>query len=126
MRIEHIALWVENFEKVRIFYETYFDAQSNEKYENPSKRFESYFLTFPDSSCRIELMHRPDLVKHTKEMIGYAHIAFSLGCKQAVDTLTERLRLDGYTHVDGPRTTGDGYFESVCLDPEANKIELTI
>lgn len=126
MRIEHVALWVNDIENMRRFYEVYFDAQSNDKYENEKKQFESYFLTFRGSSCRLELMRRPHLKEHPKESAGYAHLAFSLGSKHAVDALTERFQLDGYTHVDGTRTTGDGYYESVILDPEGNIIELTI
>ncbi|MGH1442116.1 VOC family protein [Exiguobacterium sp. s162] len=126
MRIEHVALWVDDIENMRRFYEIYFDAQSNAKYENEKKQFESYFLTFRGSRCRLELMHRPKLERNPREATGYAHLAFSLGSKQAVDALTERFQLDGYTHMDGPRTTGDGYYESVILDPEGNIIELTI
>lgn len=126
MRIEHVAIWVNDIENMRRFYEVYFGAKSNDKYENKKKQFESYFLTFPDSRCRLEIMQRPNLISHPKETIGYAHIAFSLGSTQAVDALTERFQLDGYTHVDGPRMTGDGYYESVILDPEGNTVELTI
>lgn len=126
MRIEHVAMWVNDLERMRAFYETYFRASANEKYTNHHKRFESYFLTFPDSTCRLELMRRPDLHGTPRESIGYAHLAFALGSKEAVDTLTGRLQSDGYTLLDGPRTTGDGYYESVFFDPEQNKLELTI
>ena len=111
---------------MRSFYETYFAATSNEKYTNPHKQYESYFLTFPDSTCRLELMRRQDITESQGEALGYAHIAFSLGGKEAVDELTSRLNADGYTLFDGPRTTGDGYYESVFYDPEHNKVELTI
>ena len=126
MKIEHVAMWVNDLERMRAFYEIYFKASANEKYTNHHKQFESYFLTFPDATCRLELMRRPDLHGTTRESIGYAHLAFALGSKQAVDTLTSRLQSDGYTLLDGPRTTGDGYYESVFFDPEQNKLELTI
>lgn len=126
MKIEHIALWVNDLEKMRSFYATYFEATANDKYTNPHKQYESYFLTFPDSICRLELMRRSDISGTQGETLGYAHIAFSLGSKEAVDELTNRLKADGYTRVDGPRTTGDGYYESVFYDPEQNKVELTI
>lgn len=126
MKIEHIALWVNDLEKMRSFYETYFGATANDKYTNPHKQYESYFLTFPDSTCRLELMRRPEIKESHDETLGYAHIAFSLRSREAVDELTNRLKAEGYTLVDGPRTTGDGYYESVFYDPEQNKVELTI
>ncbi|RHB51928.1 VOC family protein [Exiguobacterium sp. AM39-5BH] len=126
MKIEHVALWVNDLEQMRRFYETYLGATANDKYTNERKQFESYFLTFPESTCRLELMRRPDIHGAPGDTIGYAHIAFALGSKEAVDTLTRRLEADGYPLVDGPRTTGDGYYESVLLDPEQNKLELTI
>jgi lactoylglutathione lyase len=53
------------------------------------------------------------------------HLAFSTGSKEKVDALTERLRNDGFEIIGAPRTTGDGYYESVILDPENNIIEIT-
>ncbi|MCC5892688.1 VOC family protein [Exiguobacterium sp.] len=126
MKIEHIALWVNDLEQMRQFYETYLGATANDKYTNERKQFESYFLTFPDSTCRLELMRRTDIQGTPRETLGYTHIAFSLGSKAAVDALTARLQDDGYPLLDGPRTTGDGYYESVMLDPEQNKLELTV
>ena len=126
MKIEHVALWVNDLEHMRRFYETYLGATANDKYTNERKQFESYFLTFPDSTCRLELMRRPDSHGTLREAVSYAHIAFALGSKAAVDALTDRLKADGYALVDGPRTTGDGYYESVFFDPEQNKLELTI
>ncbi|WP_214761211.1 VOC family protein [Exiguobacterium sp. s146] len=126
MKIEHVALWVNDLEHMRRFYETYLGATANDKYTNERKQFESYFLTFPDSTCRLELMRRPDIHGTLREAVGYAHIAFALGSKAAVDALTDRLKADGYALVDGPRTTGDGYYESVFFDSEQNKLELTI
>ena len=48
-----------------------------------------------------------------------------LGSREAVDELTCRLGSDGYEVLSGPRTTGDGYYESCILGPENNLIEIT-
>lgn len=126
MKIEHIALWVNDIEKMRKFYCSFFQAQSSDKYFNPDKEFSSYFLYFKDGS-RLEIMNRPGLKSSPDPLTaGWAHIAFSLGSKEAVDELTERLRSEGYTITGEPRITGDGYYESVILDPEGNQIEITI
>lgn len=130
IKIEHLAIWVKNIETMKAFYETYFDTTAGSPYHNPRKQFRSYFLTF-SSGARLELMQRPDILSNTKtsaeqECYGYAHLAISLGSEAAVDTLTARLAEDGYPHLDGPRRTGDGYYESVVLDPEGNRIEITV
>ncbi|WP_339835891.1 VOC family protein [uncultured Maribacter sp.] len=128
MKIEHIAIWVTDLEEMRSFYETYFNVVSGEKYYNPTKNFSSYFLSFTNGA-RLEIMHKTSIKKATgTEVIhtGFIHIAISIGTKQNVDLLTERIRKDGYTIAGEPRTTGDGYYESVILDPEGNQIELTI
>jgi catechol 2,3-dioxygenase-like lactoylglutathione lyase family enzyme len=44
MRIEHIALWTHDLERLRQFYETYFAGPANTKYVNPRTQFESYFI----------------------------------------------------------------------------------
>lgn len=126
LKIEHVAVWVHDLERMRRFYEVYFGASANDKYTNRHKQFASYFLSFPKSSCRLELMSRPDIQGEAMPTLGWAHVAFALGSAQAVDELTARLQADGYELVDGPRLTGDGYYESVFFDPERNKIELTI
>lgn len=126
LKIEHVAVWVHDLERMRHFYEVYFGANANDKYTNRHKQFTSYFLSFPKSSCRLELMCRSDIQGEAMPTLGWAHIAFALGSAQAVDELTARLQADGYELVDGPRLTGDGYYESVFFDPERNKIELTI
>ncbi len=128
MKIEHIAIWVEDLEEMQDFYMRYFNAKSNNLYHNPRKEFKSYFLTF-DSGARIELMHKPRLQKISNPhdaIMGYAHFAMSLVSAELVDELTERLRDAGYLIVGEPRTTGDGYYESVIQDPEGNRIELTV
>jgi lactoylglutathione lyase len=126
MHITHIALWTSDLERARRFYETYFNATANQKYSNPRKQFESYFLAF-ENGARLELMHSPTLSPLSPApALGYAHLAMSVGSPENVDALTIRLRADGYTIVDGPRTTGDGYYESVVLDADGNRIEITI
>lgn len=124
MNIAHVGLWVQNLETMKAFYEKYFDAKSSQLYHNSKKQFSSYFLTF-DSGSRLELMHRPDIATNSGECLGYAHLAIALGAKERVDCLTEKFRTDGIEILDGPRTTGDGYYEVVILDPEGNRIELT-
>ena len=129
MRIEHIALWTEDLERLRSFYETYFQARSGAKYENPAKGFESIWLTFPSGGARLELMRSarsPAGGGGRGTGPGYAHLALSAGSKEVVVALTERLKSDGFCVLDGPRTTGDGYFESVVLDPEGNRVEITV
>lgn len=58
--------------------------------------------------------------------LGLAHFAVSLGSKERIDGLTSRLSIEGFPVIDGPRITGDGYCESVVLDLEGNRIEITI
>lgn len=128
MRIEHLAIWVDDIEAMRAFYLTYFDTTSGEKYTNEKKRYSSYFISFGEGKARIELMHRPDIepvVGKRGLSKGIAHFAISVGGKERVDELTERLRKDHYTIFSEPRTTGDGYYESVVLDPEGNYVEIT-
>lgn len=129
MKIEHVAIWVSDLELIKAFYEKYFQAKSNELYHNQKRGFKSYFLEFEDGA-RLELMNQsglnPNPGSSATPAVGFAHIAFSLGVKEAVDQLTERIRSDGYEVVTNPRTTGGGYYESAILDPENNIIELTI
>ena len=127
MQIEHVALWTADLERLRKFYETYFGASAGGKYDNSAKRFQSYFLSFA-SGARLEIMQRPDVLAgeiSEHPSLGWAHVAFSLGSEQEVDRLTERLARDGFSVVDGPRRTGDGYYESVVLDPDGNRVEIT-
>ena len=128
IKIEHLAIWVRDLEGMKSFYENYFKASAGEKYHNPKKNFTSYFLSF-EEGCRLELMHKPEIPGNKNDAIqqyeGLIHFAISLGSKEQVDYLTEKLRADGYQIVGEPRTTGDGYYESVVLDPENNRIEIT-
>ncbi|EOO13701.1 MULTISPECIES: VOC family protein [Bacillus] len=126
MKIEHVAIWVNNLEVMRDFYKQYFNGEANGLYHNPKKQFESYFITF-EGGARLELMRQvgiDDAIK--KQTVGYAHMAFSVGSKEKVNQLTDKLREAGYPLLNGPRTTGDGYYESVVSDPEGNQIEITI
>ncbi|GGB44184.1 VOC family protein [Fictibacillus barbaricus] len=126
MKIEHMAIWVKNLEVMKWFYVTYFNGTSNTKYYNPNKEFESYFLTF-EGGARLEIMRQSGIDQlDSGNRIGWGHIAFSLGSRESVDLLTARLQHDGYQLVNGPRVTGDGYYESVIEDPEGNLIELTV
>ena len=127
MKIEHIALYVNDLEGAREFFMKYFGALSNEGYHNQTTDFRSYFLSFTDGA-RLEIMTKPDLTDSGDfpNRFGYAHIAFSVGSKEAVDALTTRLKSDGYSVISGPRTTGDGYYESCIIGFEGNLIEITV
>ena len=127
MIIEHIAMYVNDLEKARDFFVKYFHAKSNDGYHNKTTNFRSYFLTFDDGP-RTELMCHPDMQDIEKEIrrTGLIHIAFSVGSKEKVDELTQILKNDGYEVLSGPRTTGDGYYESCIVGIEGNQIEITI
>jgi len=128
MKIAHIAIWTRDIEGMRNFYMHYFDASSKEAYYNHTKDFKSYFLTFT-GDCMLELMQMPGIPANKndvrKQSMGLIHFAISLGSKTKVDDLTEKLRSDGFKVISEPRTTGDGYYESVILDPEGNRVEIT-
>lgn len=127
--IEHIALWTEDIERLANFYAEYFGASVGSKYVNSSKGFESQFLIF-QSGARLELMKtstlRPSTYKAGAQRMGMTHLALSLGSESRVDELTARLRAAGFSVEEGPRRTGDGYYESVILDPDGNRLELTV
>ena len=127
MRIEHVAMYVNDLEGARDFFVTYFQAVSNAGYHNKTTDFRSYFLTF-DGGTRLEIMNKPKMedAEKTYSRTGLIHIAFSVGSSEAVDQLTARLKDDGYTVISGPRTTGDGYYESCVVALEGNQIEITI
>ncbi|MGR3810107.1 VOC family protein [Jiulongibacter sp. NS-SX5] len=127
-KIEHLALYCSDLEAMRAFYQQYFSATANEKYINEKKGFESYFLSFDDGS-RLEIMTKTGIDVLSVpgfERLGYTHFAMSVGSKEEVDRITNQLRSDGYTVAGECRTTGDGYYESVVLDPEGNRIEITV
>lgn len=127
VRIEHIAMYVNDLEKTKEFFVRYFNATSNEGYHNKATDFRSYFLTF-DDGARLEIMNKPQMMDEEKGLnrTGFVHIAFSLGSMEAVDMLTEKMRRDGYKVISGPRTTGDGYYESCIIGIEGNQIEITV
>ena len=129
MRIEHAAIWCRDLEEMRAFYKVFFDARSNQKYVNRTKGFESYFLSF-GSGTRLELMTMPSISERSgdpaMQSLGLAHLAFSVGSEARVEALTHALEIAGHRVLDGPRRTGDGYYESVVLDPEGNRIEITV
>jgi lactoylglutathione lyase len=129
MHIEHVAIWTSDLDRLRSFYVNYFGAKAGPRYVNVAKRFESLFLRF-ESGPRLEIMHRSGgqagVLAGDIEHAGIAHIALALGSREHVDEMTARLAAAGCPIVDGPRVTGDGYYESVVLDPEGNRIELTI
>ena len=128
MKIEHVAIYTRDLEALRSFYTKYFQATSNELYVNSRKGFSSYFLSF-SGGARLELMQMESIPDSLNDPIaqstGIIHIAFALGARSAVDLMSERLREDGFRILDGPRQTGDGYYECAFLDPDGNRIEIT-
>jgi lactoylglutathione lyase len=128
MRLEHIALWTDDLERCMSFYAAYFNAKPGAGYTNAKKGFESYFLSFAEGA-RLEIMKTstlsPVVIEPGAQRMGLTHFAISLGSERLVDELTARIKGDGYSVLDGPRRTGDGYYESVVLDPDGNRIEIT-
>jgi lactoylglutathione lyase len=127
MKIEHVAMYFNDLEAARNFFMKYFGASSNDGYHNVKTDFRSYFLTF-DDGARLEIMNKPKMEDPEKALnrTGLIHIAFSVGSKEKVDQLTAELKADGYKVVSGPRTTGDGYYESCVIALEGNQIEITV
>lgn len=127
MHIEHVALYVNDLDAAKQFFTRYFGARSNEPYHNATTGFRSYFLSF-DDGARLEIMTRPDMDDLEKPLArtGLVHLAFSVGSPEAVDRLTAQLAADGYRVASGPRTTGDGYYESCIVALEGNQIEITV
>jgi lactoylglutathione lyase len=129
MQIEHVAIWTRDLHRLKAFYQTYFEACPGEHYVNPRNRFESCFLEFA-SGARLELMTMPTIPDSVndieRQFTGIIHLAFAAGSDENVEHLTQRLERDGYRVVDGPRRTGDGYYESVAFDPDGNRLEITV
>lgn len=127
MRIEHVAMYVNDLERAKSFFETYFDATSNELYHNKETGFRSYFLAF-DSGARLEIMQKPLMYDMDKPIArtGFIHLAFSVGSKEKVLSLTHALIEGGYEILSEPRVIGDGYYESCILDLESNQIEIKV
>lgn len=127
MKIEHIAMYVKDLEGAKQFFERYMGAVSNEMYHNKTTGFRSYFLSFEDGA-RLEIMNKPDMddADKTLQRTGFIHVAFSVGSREKVDMLTAQLKEAGYEVISGPRTTGDGYYESCIVAIEGNQIEITV
>ena len=127
MKIEHIAMYVNDLEHARDFFVNFLGGVSNSGYVNEKTGFRSYFISFEDGAG-IELMNKPDLCDDKKDInrTGYAHVAFSTGSRERVEELTKKAKEEGYEVVSGPRTTGDGYYESCIIGIEDNLIELTV
>ena len=127
MKIDHVAMYVSDLEKARDFFIKYLEGVSNSGYHNEKTGFRSYFISFDDGS-RLEIMNKHGMSDPAKELnrTGYAHVAFSVGSKEKVNELTARMKSDGYEIISGPRTTGDGYYESCVIAIESNQIELTV
>lgn len=128
MKIEHVAIWTKDIEKLKKFYVDYFDGIAGDKYINTKKHFESYFIKF-ESGARLEVMQMPTIPSNLNDTInqyiGLIHMAISVGGIEKVNELTDTLRNAGYKVVGEPRHTGDGYYESCILDPDGNRIEIT-
>ena len=127
MKIEHLAIWVRDLEQTKDFYTRFFNMNCNVKYVNETKGFSSYFLSF-EGGTRIEIMNRPDISEQSTKAgtyFGLTHFAISVGSRERVDELTEHIRKAGFGVTGEPRTTGDGYYESVVLDPDGNLVEIT-
>ncbi|WP_036385775.1 VOC family protein [Muricauda sp. MAR_2010_75] len=129
MKLEHVAIWTSNLEKLKEYYSTYFSGIPNEKYTNPKTHFQSYFLTF-ESGARLELMSMPEIPKNSndtviKQHLGIIHLAFGVESKSEVDQMAKKLENKGFPILKGPRITGDGYYEFETLDPDNNRIEVT-
>ena len=127
MRIEHIAMYVNELEQARDFFVKYLGGVSNDGYHNKTTGFRSFFICF-DDGARLEIMNKPsmDNIEKPVNRTGYIHIAFSVGSAQEVDRLTKQFAEDGFEVLSGPRTTGDGYYESCIVGIEGNQIEITV
>jgi lactoylglutathione lyase len=129
MKLEHVAIWTEDLERLKDYYVKYFGGKSNDKYFNPTKNFESYFLTF-ESGARLEIMKKPDIPTNLNDTIikqhqGIIHLAFGVETMVEVEGKLKELQQNGYQILSGPRKTGDGYYEFETLDPDNNRLEVT-
>ncbi|MES1221386.1 MAG: VOC family protein [Bacteroidota bacterium] len=129
MTLEHVAIWTNNLERLKDYYVKYFGAKPNDKYTNPIKNFQSYFLSF-ESGARLEIMMKPGIPGNNNDTIqqqhqGIIHLAFGVDSLKEVNEKAKQLQNDGYTVLSGPRKTGDGYYEFETLDPDNNRLEVT-
>lgn len=127
MKIEHIAMYMNDLEAAKEFFVKYLNGTANNGYHNKNTDFRSYFISF-DDGARLEIMKKPEMADDEKSLArtGFIHIAFSVDNKKSVDSLTARMKADGYEVISGPRTTGDGYYESCVIGIEGNQIEITV
>jgi lactoylglutathione lyase len=127
VRLEHVALWTPDLERMRSFYERYFEGRAGDQYRSQTRAgFRSYFLIFPDGGSRLELMTAPEArASAGPPAVGYAHVALTVGSRADVDALAARMRHDGVRILSPPRLTGDGYYEAVVEDPDGNAVEIT-
>ena len=127
MYIHNVGIFVKDLEGAKAFFESYFGAKLFKTYNEPESNYYSYIMDL-DGQAKLELMNKPDMYDMEKPLnrTGFIHIAFSVGSKEKVDELTENLKAAGYDVVSGPRTTGDGYYESCIVGIEGNQIEITI
>lgn len=128
MKLDHVAIWTDDIERLKNYYEKYFDGQSNGMYTNVGKQFHSYFISF-ESGARLEIMSMPNIPDNTNDTInaqykGIIHLAFGVDTKQEVDEKAMLLEANGYRIINGPRISGDGYYEFVTLDPDDNRLEV--
>ena len=129
MILDHAAIWTNDLERLKDYYVKYFNAVANDKYYNPAKNFESYFLAF-ESGTRLELMKRPAIPENKNDTIvaqhtGLIHLAFGVATMEEVDSKAMELQDAGFRILSGPRRTGDGYYEFETLDPDNNRLEVT-
>ncbi len=128
MKVDHVALYCRDLEGMKAFFEKYFQGKPNNLYHNPRTGLRTYILTFPDGASRLELMTRPEVEGDNASHFhtGFIHLSFAAGSKEAVDKLTATLKADGYETLSGPRTTGDGYYESCVSGFEGILLEITV
>jgi lactoylglutathione lyase len=129
MTLEHVAIWTSQLEVLKNFYVNFFNGVPNQKYINPQKKFESYFLHFA-SGARLELMSRPDIPENLNDTVGeqyrgIIHLAFGVDTMAEVDNKAREMKAAGFPILSGPRKTGDGYYEFETIDPDKNRIEVT-
>jgi len=129
MTLEHVAIWTHQLEALKDFYMEYFGGKPNEKYINPQKQFESYFLSF-ESGARLEIMRKPSIPENQNDTVqaqhmGIIHLAFGVETMAEVDAKAVELQAAGFPILSGPRKTGDGYYEFETLDPDNNRLEVT-
>jgi len=125
MKLEHVAIYTERLEELKAFYSHYFQGTPGQIYVNEKKKFKSYFVSF-ETGARIEIMRREGIYekKNGQDYIGIVHFAFEVEDEKRVDGITDQIAGDGYEIADGPRITGDGYYESTILDPDGNRVEI--